>query len=99
VGIALSAVHGTVPSMATTFDFTGLTEDQQALLTFQGWEPGGVLPQPTPQTVRKLIDRGLVVPYTVEHAGLDVRAYAVPIDVHMAWCAWCAEHLADDDAE
>lgn len=97
--IALSAAHGTVPSMATTFDFTGLTEDQQALLTFQGWEPGGVLPQPAPQTVRKLIDRGLVATYVVNHGGLQVRAYAVPIDVHMAWCAWCAEHLADDDAE
>lgn len=92
-------MRGTVPSMATTFDFTDLTEDQRALLTFQGWTPGGVLPQPAPQTVRKLIDRGFVTAHTVDHAGLRVRAYTVPVDVHIAWCAWCTEHLGDDDAE
>jgi len=97
--IALSAARGTVPAMTpATYDFTDLTEDQQALLTFQGWVPGGVLPQPSPRTVQKLIDRGLVVAYAVEHSGLTVRAYDVPVAVHMAWCAWCDEHL-DDDAE
>lgn len=78
------------------FDFTELTDDQQALLTFQGWAPGGVLPQPHPRTVQKLIDRGLVTPYTVTQQGLEVRAYAVPLAVHMAWCAWCDEHEPDD---
>lgn len=79
------------------FDFTGLTDDQQAVLTFQGWTPGDALPQPHPRTVQKLIDRGLVTPYTVTHQGLAVRAYAVPIAVHMAWCAWCDEHVTADD--
>lgn len=92
--IALSAPCGTPLAMA--FDFTGLTNDQQALLTFQGWAPGGPGPQPHPRTVQKLVDRGLVVPYTITQRGLAVRAYTVPIAVHMAWCAWCDEHMADD---
>lgn len=41
----------------------------------------------------------MVTVESVEHGGLTVRAYDVPIAVHMAWCAWCAEHLPDDDAE
>ncbi len=46
--IALSAPYGMPTPMA--FDFTELTDDQQALLTFQGWAPGGILPQPDPRT-------------------------------------------------
>jgi hypothetical protein len=85
--------------LAPAFDFTDLSVDQQALLTFQGWMPGSGMPQPHPRTVAKLVDRGLVTPYMIMQGGLATRAYSVPIAVHIAWCAWCAEHARDDNAE
>lgn len=76
--------------MSATYDFSGLTEAQQRLLTFQGWEPGCGQKQPTPRTVKKLIDRKLVVPHDMPFMGITVKAYDVPINVHAAWCEHCA---------
>lgn len=74
------------------YDFSGLTTAQQELLTFQGWEPGSkLLPKPRPQTVRKLLERGLVVERPVQFMGITIKAYDVPLETHMAWCAWCSE--------
>lgn len=74
-----------------SFDFSGLTPAQQELLTFQGWEPGTRMRQPRPQTVRKLLERGLVVERPMQFMGVAIKAYDVPIPIHMAWCAWCSE--------
>lgn len=72
---------------ATAYDFSGLTLTQQWLLTYQGWEPGSkLMKQPRPQSVRKLIERGLVVERPVIFMGIRIKAYDVPLPVHMAWC-------------
>ena len=79
------------------YDFSRLTAAQQNLLTFQGWQigshyPGGSMrPQPGPRTVRKLIERGLVIPHEVQKGGLTVIEYEIPILVHMAWCEECSK--------
>lgn len=76
----------------TTFDFTGLTETQQMLLTVGGWAPGTkIVKQPQPRTVQKLLDRGLLVARDFEVFGITVKAYSVPTTVHMAWCHRCAD--------
>jgi len=80
------------------YDFSGLTEKQQWLLTMQGWSFRDEAPQPQPRTVQKLIDRGLLVvaePYI--DRGLMIRQYVVPIHVHMAWCQYCSDNYKDED--
>jgi len=72
------------------YDFAGLTTTQKSVLTFQGWEPGCHRKQPRPNTMTKLLERGLVVARTVRVAGIDIAAYDVPIPVHIAWCEHCA---------
>lgn len=73
------------------YDFSNLTGAQQSLLTFQGWAPGARhTKQPRPGTVKKLIDRGLVVASTRPFMGISVPVYEVPLDVHMAWCQHCS---------
>lgn len=77
---------------ATAYDFTGLTPPQQRLLTFQGWEPGSRCgPQPRPSTAAVLVRRGLAVEREVTFIGVRIKAYDVPISVHIAWCNYCAE--------
>lgn len=88
-----------------SYDFSGLTNAQHALLTFQGWQVGQANPdrspcvQPSERTVRKLIERGLVIPHERDvPAGpftMSVTEYEVPIDVHMAWCEYCAQQETD----
>lgn len=73
----------------TEYDFSDLTGDQQRLLTFQGWKVGDRLRQPTPQTARELIERGLVIPHDRTYCGVVFKEYEVPIAVHMAWCEHC----------
>lgn len=73
-------------------DFTGLTAAQQRVLTFQGWRPGpGSQAQPRPQTMAKLLQRGLAAEREVMFLGVRIKAYDVPLPVHMAWCRRCAE--------
>jgi len=74
-----------------SYDFSGLTVRQQEVLTFQGWDVsmGGKVPQPAPKTVRKLIERGLVVERINKGPIFTVREYEVPINVHIAWCDHC----------
>lgn len=78
------------------YDFTRLTQAQQALLTFAGWEPGCGRLQPAVSTTRKLIERGLLVRRTrtdyYAGATFQVPIYDVPLDVHAAWCAHCARY-------
>lgn len=78
------------------YDFTKLTVLQKSLLTFGGWQIGStVMYQPAPRSVKKLIDRGLLIevprkdrsgPWT-----MTVIEYHVPLDVHRAWCEHCSD--------
>ena len=73
------------------YDLSGLTFKQKLLLTLQGWHVGSeMLPQPKPETVKKLIERGLVIPKERLHNGVKVIEYEVPLDVHAAWCEVCS---------
>ncbi len=71
------------------YDFSGLTDSQQTLLSFQGWRAGQGMRQPDRRTVKKLIDRGLLIEHERRHEGVAVLEYEVPIPVHMAWCEYC----------
>lgn len=76
----------------SAFNFKGLTPRQQELLTFQGWHAGSKLvKQPQRRTVQALIGRGLVTESTRQIGLVTITEYSVPINVHAAWCAWCAE--------
>ena len=74
------------------FDFGGLTNAQQAVLMQQGWAPGRGK-QPRPNTMTKLLDRGLVVARSVRVAGVEIAAYDVPTPVHIAWCEHCSRSI------
>lgn len=72
----------------SAFDFTGLTPAQQALLTYDGWHVGSkLIRQPQPRTVRRLLERGLVVPRDTVFLGVRITEYDVPAAVHAAWCS------------
>lgn len=83
------------------YDFSGLTDQQQALILHEGWRigqkhlDGSAWVQPHPRTVKKLIERGLMdAVESVEMGGpfrMTVMEYRVPLHVHMAYCAWCAK--------
>lgn len=73
------------------FDFRGLTPAQHAVLSLAGWTIGCGRSQPQPRTMRRLIERGLVVAYDVADRGAIVTEYLVPVAVHIAWCARCAK--------
>jgi hypothetical protein len=79
--------------MSAGFDFSRLTIKQKELLSFQGWGIHSLpeIPQPLPRTVKKLIERGLVVEHKICWRGMTVIEYEVPISVHIAWCAKCAK--------
>jgi hypothetical protein len=81
--------------MTAPYTFDGLTDDQAALLTMQGWRPGDApgFRQPSPASVAKLVERGLVEVIVVGAGGLSVTSYHVPLDVHMAWCRYCADRI------
>lgn len=78
------------------YNFSGLTVAQKTMLTFGGWHVGSkFLPQPQARTVKKLIDRGLLIERRVQQRfavgfNLTLSEYDVPIAVHMAWCERCA---------
>jgi len=76
------------------FDFSELTDNQQALITQGGWRTGGMGKIPRPGTVRKLLQRGLVIQRTRRVFGVDVREYDVPEEVSAAWHARTAETTA-----
>lgn len=88
--------------MSDAYDFSRLTSAQQELLTFGGWAPGSPNRQPIGATVRKLLDRGLVVQREVREARGHfihvTHAYDVPLPVHMAWCARCAKRAGTGGA-
>lgn len=74
------------------YDFTNLTERQQELLTYGGWYGGSrLLPQPSQATVRKLLDRGLLVAHELRDGALSWTEYEVPTAVHIAWCGHCSK--------
>jgi len=73
------------------YDFSKLTDCQQRVLTFQGWVIGSPFPQPDKRTVKKLIDRGLVIAHPRTSHNFTVIEYEVPYPVHYAWCKWCSE--------
>jgi hypothetical protein len=71
------------------YDFSNLTEAQGLLLSFQGWSIGRH-PQPRKNTVKKLIERGLLIPQKRQWNGIEITEYEVPIPVHIEWCAYCS---------
>jgi hypothetical protein len=81
--------------MEMEYDFSGLTEEQEWLLVFQGWRIGDKYPshQPSKKTVKKLIERGLVIEHEVKQmtsiGPMTVLEYEVPLHVHMAYCMSC----------
>lgn len=76
-------------------DFSGLTRRQKELLSAGGWRIDMRTVQPTRATVRKLLDRGLVVERRVtDRRGwppIPVSEYDVPLDVFQAWADYCAQ--------
>ncbi|WP_067753050.1 hypothetical protein [Orrella dioscoreae] len=81
-------------------DFSNLTPAQECLICLQGWRigskypDGSIWPQPSKRTVKKLIERGLVVLREVTSAlgngmRMTVTEYEVPLHVHMAYCFQC----------
>lgn len=76
-----------------TYDFSGLSDREGELLTFQGWTAQSTMPAVPPgrKAMRRLIARGLVIERSREYRGLTVTEYEVPLDVHVAWCARCSE--------
>jgi len=75
---------------AEGYDFTGLTNAQQWLLTVQGWNRGtAVIPKPSRRTWKPLVDRGLAVMRPLRAGGNDMGSIDVPLDVHIAWCFSC----------
>lgn len=77
-----------------SYDFSSLTPRQQQLLTFQGWKVGDGTVQPAKRTVKKLIERGLIREHVTSNGYYIATEYEVPISVHMAWCAHCAQGAA-----
>lgn len=79
------------------YDFSGLTPAQEWLICLQGWRVGSKYPdgspwpQPTKRTVKKLVERGLVIEKqrrteTASGWALTVTEYEVPLAVHLAYC-------------
>lgn len=72
------------------FDFSKLTPAQRALIANGGWHVPDArnMAQPTKRTVRKLIERGLVVEeIRRENAIFYIREYSVPDAVRAAYLA------------
>lgn len=77
---------------ADRYKFNDLTESQQSVIVFGRWTLTSKFPQPNKRTVKKLIERGMVIPHDVEVHGalgaMTVTEYQVPIDVHAIFCRW-----------
>lgn len=75
--------------------FSGLSRPQLEALSSVAF--GGHGFGLAPRTMAVLEDRGLVTP-TERRMGADrfgpivVKAWEMSLDVHMAFCAWCAEN-------
>lgn len=80
--------------MNTAFDsLTAVQVEALANVAFGGH--GGGLNW---RTIRVLVNRGLIEPYTEVLGGrfpVTITKYAMPPAVHMDFCAWCAEHYPD----
>jgi hypothetical protein len=73
------------------YDFSNLTVNQRTLLTFDGWQVGSrMVQQPSSRTVKKLLERGLIVELKRSRNGLSYSEFSVPTDVHAAWCEHCS---------
>lgn len=58
---------------------------------------GDTSPASSPTTLKKLVDKGLIVKFGRKTVGVDVFGkytvpmYEMPIAEHIAWCEWCSE--------
>ncbi len=72
------------------FNFAGLSQEQQKLLTFGGWSVDPQCPhsRPTLKAVSQLVERGLLVAKdatkTDRYGCYTLTEYHVPIAVHAA---------------
>ena len=79
-----------------TYDFSGLTTEQEWLILYQGWRigqthrDGSMWPQPKPRTVKKLIARRLLRAVETKSGGMTVTEYVSSPDVHLAYCLSCS---------
>lgn len=55
--------------------------------------------------VRQLVDLGLIATWTEDKplpgtpvVTVKLDRFAMPLAVHVAWCAWCAEHLTPEES-
>ncbi len=78
---------------ANDFNFIGLSQEQQKLLTFGGWTVDPQCPhsRPTLKSASELIERGLLVAEDVNRTDCygcySLTEYRVPAAVHAAWLA------------
>lgn len=73
-----------------TYDFSDLSEQQQIVLTYKGWRVTDKFQRrPSAVRMKKLIDRGLVIPREISIGGRCWTEYEVPLAVHIAWCEHC----------
>ena len=78
----------------------GMTKAQIA--AFEQIATGVALPPAHHKTLAALEAKGLIVRTPNKVLGRDgfgavsIPQYAVPINVHMQWCEWCAENVTDE---
>jgi hypothetical protein len=60
-------------------------------------------PMCSPQTIQALLRAGLIEQTGERVLGRDalgpirVATYEVPLPIHIQWCAWCDENVADEE--
>ena len=61
----------------------------------------GMEPMAAQRTIAALLKRGMIQKIGMKRLGTDrfgpieIPVYEVPIRLHMAWCAWCAENVEE----
>jgi hypothetical protein len=80
----------------SAIDFDALTPAQQNLLGQIATNQDSVAYS---NTVKSLMNKGLVEQYHEVDGAFRIERYRVPLPVHIQWCEWCAATLEDDDED
>jgi hypothetical protein len=79
-----------------------------AIKAFEAVATGDALPSCNRKTMANLVKRGVVVKgedkvLRDEFGSFAIPQYYVPLQVHIAWCAWCSEQhgsaIMSDDSK